>query len=236
MLLAHHDAAHPHQDGEEPEGEGIIPLSGKQYWRFVGLRGHPKVDDFFKTHEHLLAAPSRSNSPAAGRKSKSSTEEKRPPLLLRKLGTDSNLRATAMEDSGAATPTRESFGPLGSPILNHSDEESVPWGAVISKRDTIDGEVEEAAIAVARKEEKKVAKKPGRFSLATLRNALDMRSVVPDEIHAGDLITGDQVKLDIKTEGGESSPLDEELGPWRFGEEGVDVLEVRIRFSRSFED
>lgn len=229
LLLAHHDSTHPHHEGEEQEG-GFVPMSDKSgkrpYWRFVGLTGHAPVDSFFNSHAHLLSpANSRSSSPALGAPS---TEQNKPRLELRRLGTDSSLRDTAMA-AGSSTPTDESFRPLGSPVTESPDSEAVggDWGAVISKRDTMDGPEQEAAVAaaIAKAEKDKVAKpKKSRFSLATLRSVLE-RTVDVEELYVGDLTTGDHVKQDERGAKAGSDALDAQLGPWRFGEEGVDVLE-----------
>lgn len=229
LLLAHHDSTHPHHEGEEQEG-GIVPISDKSgnrpYWRFVGLTGHPPVDSFLKSHAHLMSpASSRSSSPAAGAPV---GENDKPRLNLRKLGTDSSLRETAMA-GGSSTPTTENFRPFGSPVSEsvEGEVEGGDWGAVISKRDTTDGPEQEARVAAAleKAEKEKVAKpKKSRFSLATLRSVLE-RTVDVEVLHVGDLQTGNNIKQDERGAKAGSDALDAQLGPWRFGEEGVDVLE-----------
>lgn len=49
-------------------------------------------------------------------------------------------------------------------------------------------------------------------------------------LQAGDLVTGDRL-AGARNEGEGASAVERQLGPWRFGEEGVDAIEVsQVRF------
>lgn len=63
-------------------------------------------------------------------------------------------------------------------------------------------------------------KSASRFSLAGLRSALE--GVEAQVLGEGDLVSGEVFKVEQG-----QGPLDEQLGPWRFGEDGVDAMEVR---------
>lgn len=53
-------------------------------------------------------------------------------------------------------------------------------------------------------------------------------------LHAGDLVTGDRL-VGVQNEGEGASAVEKQLGLWRFGEEGVDAIEVSLVLSSSRE-
>lgn len=68
-------------------------------------------------------------------------------------------------------------------------------------------------------------KKPSksRFSLATLLGG----GKEEEYLHKGDLIRGNRLLGVQMGEGSSADEVEMQLGPWRFGEPGVDALEVR---------
>ncbi|SCZ95233.1 BZ3500_MvSof-1268-A1-R1_Chr11-2g03373 [Microbotryum saponariae] len=69
LVQALHDADHPHNDHEtesatfvpreevDSDSHGVMKTTrhGMPYWRFVGLRGDPAVEEYVEKHRHLLA-------------------------------------------------------------------------------------------------------------------------------------------------------------------------------------
>lgn len=80
-----------------------------------------------------------------------------------------------------------------------------------------------APIPASLGEEKVKKPSKSRFSLATLLGG----GKEEEYLHKGDLIRGNRLLGVQRGEGTSADEVEMELGPWRFGEPGVDALEVR---------
>jgi hypothetical protein len=176
------------------------------------LKGNAPVDAFLAKYQHLLPSPatSRPSSPSV-----TSAPTPHPPLLLRRLGSTIGFDEPPSNAENTA-----------------ADEGNGIWGAAIPLQPANDSSASTPLVGSSNgpAELKIKEKKPSRFSLATLKSALDRHQ--DDGLHAGDLISADNLKR--KSWGGDAADegevkpadiFDAELGVWRFGEEGVDVLE-----------
>ncbi|KAM0750174.1 DUF1769-domain-containing protein [Meredithblackwellia eburnea MCA 4105] len=206
VLLAHHDAAHPHHAGEESRTEdGFVPhgeIEGakgariaKNRWRFVGLQGDPKVDQFVLSHSHLLPNPSRSTAHAS-----SEAHSTAPHPHAEELGTSSHTLDTEPEHEHEheTDPTNTA---------------SRLWGAIpVSRSDS------PAPAAPA------PTKAKSRFSLATLTGR-GGSSTPAHVLGEGDLVSGESFKNSLIGTQMEGNSVEALLGPWRFGKDGVDAME-----------
>ncbi|GAA5892356.1 hypothetical protein JCM6882_003649 [Rhodosporidiobolus microsporus] len=249
VVLSHHDSSHPHHAGEETEGS-FVPMeevdSAKHkwheghYWRFLGLKGDPRTDSFLSTHSNLFLPASSSASgnatPASTASSSSRPGLAHQPSSLA-LGTlPAHLTSSASASTGAQTPVRSA-----SPAAHASGDESAPpsrdhghgmfgWGAPIPR-----AEDSESSSAVATPSKKK--KSSSRFSLSSLVSALDRETKPAGGGHdhllmADQLVKAEEAPVKASGEGEKAQggykareSLARELGPWRFGDEGVDAAE-----------
>ncbi|KAI5475989.1 DUF1769 family protein [Pseudohyphozyma bogoriensis] len=211
VLLAHHDHENPHHENELKDGNlDFVPVEetkgkkrvARNHWRFLGLKGDPRVDAFVASHAHLLSA---APPPTTGRPRSNTlgTTAKSPSLPLPNA-TSSNT------GTGINTPTGEHVDPT---MANSARF----WGGIPSDGKGGNGSGINTPVKKA---------SGSRFSLATLTRALGGDSGA-EELHEGDLVTGDMLNLASTAAGGSGSPdaVESELGPWRYGEDGVDALE-----------
>ncbi|GAA5921255.1 hypothetical protein JCM1841_001656 [Sporobolomyces salmonicolor] len=291
IVLFQHDSAHPHHDGEE-EGsfvpaEEISPNKHKwverQHWRFAGLLGEARVDEFVATHSHLFLPSSSSSTPAHTDGSSASTPasdstrsmtaapsmNRHPSSLI--LGTipkdlaphssEPDSPVSDVPTNDLTTPSTDNVGPRSSsapetpapavePIGRPSMDESAVhgwqwhWGAPIpnqqSQSQPAPSSATSASYAPNSKEGKPSRsakeKKRSRFSLATLRGALEKEENTAQSLSSSiHLMMADQLPravdplgLKRQASGEKYKPkpeVESELGPWRFADETVDVAE-----------
>ncbi|GAA5954983.1 hypothetical protein JCM21900_005957 [Sporobolomyces salmonicolor] len=291
IVLFQHDSAHPHHDGEE-EGsfvpaEEISPNKHKwvekQHWRFAGLLGEARVDEFVATHSHLFLPSSSSSTPAHTDGSSASTPasesarsmtaapslNRQPSSLI--LGTiPKDLAAHSSEPDSPVSdvlttdltaPSTDNVGPRSSsapetpapavePIGRPSMDESAVqgwqwhWGAPIPNQQSQSQPAPSSATSVSYAPNSKEGKpsrtakekKRSRFSLATLRGALEKEENTAQSLSSSiHLMKADQLPravdplgLKRQASGEKYKPkpeVESELGPWRFADETVDVAE-----------
>ncbi|KAM0791741.1 hypothetical protein ACM66B_004009 [Microbotryomycetes sp. NB124-2] len=232
ILIAHHDSKHAHDNVKERETESFVPYetmdsqnsakptrSGAAYWRFLGLKGQPHVDAFVESHKHLLTGADSAHL-------SESTATSRPNLNKRttmELGTRPKALTQDFDrvnDSGYSTP------------VNHEgmhqdglDPTIAFFGAPVRKDEQ---ETSSSLSATAGQPPKK--KTSGRFSLASLRHALPgggASEPAEDDLQQGDMTTADNVASaadgSCREEG--NPEVMKQLGPWRFADPAVDVIE-----------
>ncbi|BGP19171.1 hypothetical protein JCM10213_005823 [Rhodosporidiobolus nylandii] len=231
VVLSHHDAQHPHHDDEELDaGESFVPMEEvdhdrhkwheRAYWRFVGLKGDPRVDAFLSTHSHLFL-PSSSTSSTA---SSSSSSAARPGLAHHPsslaLGTGAARSASPEPLSGShgsSTPSKATAQDGG--------QAGFGWGAPIPLDPSSPASSGAATPSQGDKDGKK-EKKKSKFSLSSLASALE-KSVGAgggkSEEH-DHLLMADQLAAAGGPKGGRGE-MERLLGPWRFADEGVDAME-----------
>ncbi|GAA6038289.1 hypothetical protein JCM8097_003924 [Rhodosporidiobolus ruineniae] len=243
VVLSHHDSDHPHQAGDE-EGS-FVPVEQVDpkhkwhegnYWRFLGLKGDPRVDAFLSTHSNLFL-PSSSSGTATPASSTSSTSS-RPNLAHHPsslaLGTlPKHLASTnGAGTAGEQTPVRsESPAPLETGSDSHAGSGSFSWGAPVPRHNSGDNTSSTATPASS----SSTPKKKSRFSLAGLASALESATSSSSKHaeHAHDhLMMADQLVQagGVGTKKGDAAyqpkeSLVKELGPWRYGDEATDAAE-----------
>ncbi|KAK4055050.1 hypothetical protein OIO90_003391 [Microbotryomycetes sp. JL221] len=240
LVIAHHDSKHPHVDRDsERQTESFVPFetmddtnaskpnrSEASYWRFLGLKGQPHVDEFIETHKHLMTGEDTVHLNEA------TTSTNRPGLTSRttlELGTRPK-KANSIHASGHATPVnhadmhQEGLDPsiafFGAPIRKSSGDDY----NTVSRPGTPSKGQSTGAGSTPKK------KASGRFSLASLKGALPgVTGAGSNEnaMHEGDLTTADQLQpVMAGTCAQRGNPaLLKLLGPWRFADPAVDVIE-----------
>ncbi|KAK4699146.1 hypothetical protein P7C70_g7119, partial [Phenoliferia sp. Uapishka_3] len=226
LLVAHHDAAHPHRAGETHAGESFVPVeeieNGKRYeknpWRFLGLRGDPRIESFLTTHAHLLSSPPHLTSSPTPLSPLS--PDAHPLPHVHHIGTKVKSHPPPTPDSFSEPPSDEDPSDTGAKVGRM-------WGAMpsitpsASEQNSRPGTPTRGNSILTTTGEKKKEKK-SRFSLASLRTALEGVEKEPT-LGAGDLVSGKEFEDSVKVEG--AAEVDRLLGPWRFGKEGVDAME-----------
>lgn len=228
IVLSHHDAQHPHHDG--PEEGSFVPTEvmndkhkwiERPHWSFLGLKGDPRVDDFLASHSNLVLPP-----PASGASLHPANETSTRPGLSQR---SSSLALGTLPQS--SIPARSDSPP---PFAAESGGVGF-WGAPIPRQD--DSGTSTPASSAAEDTPKK--KKGSRFSLASLRHALDTSSSSSTDGAHDHITTADQLLAPGASSGGRdraqsvgsaykpNADVLKQLGPWRFADESVDAAEVR---------
>ncbi|GAA5821816.1 hypothetical protein JCM11251_001039 [Rhodosporidiobolus azoricus] len=232
VVLSHHDASHPHQAGEETEGS-FVPVEEVDaakhkwheghYWRFLG-GCDPRTDTFLSTHSKLFLPGTNTSGSATPASSTSSSS--RPGLAHH----PSSIALGTL--SSASASTADSSTRSGSPV-SHDDTSPASrdqghgmfgWGAPVPRSEDSDS----SATATPKK------KKGGsRFSLSSLVSALEKDTKSKGEhdhlLMADQLVHAENLSRTVAPATGEAYKANDnlvrELGPWRFGNEGVDAAE-----------
>ncbi|GAA5836542.1 hypothetical protein JCM5353_002964 [Sporobolomyces roseus] len=238
VVLALHDSSNPHHDGEEQE-VSLVPTgqlddskrkwsSAPPVWRFLGLRGEPKVEEFIASHQELQppsATPSPNNTlpPSSVRSSAGRPGFQHRPSSLA-LGTATQSASSRGSIDLPTTIESERSSQNNSPVLSNDRQRT-------SSPPRIDGS-RTSSPAPAK------PKKKSKFSLLGLMGALDIsggsgKSETEGHEH---LLTPEQVlqaeKAGVaKRQANDASyrpnpSLEKELGPWRFSDESVDAAEA----------
>ncbi|KAK4050645.1 hypothetical protein OIV83_003371 [Microbotryomycetes sp. JL201] len=230
ILIAHHDSTHTHDSISERQTESFVPYetldsqsatkphrSEASYWRFLGLKGQPHVDQFVESHKHLLTAEDSVHLKEVSSPTRPTLDARRTTLELGTRPKTMMREGERVDDSGYATP------------VNHEQmhEEGLDpafafFGAPIRKEDHPSQSA--AAGATPKK------KSSGRFSLASLRNALPgggSDKSGEDGLQPGDMTTADHVAPVAQGSCGQKGDAEvlKLLGPWRFADPAVDVIE-----------
>lgn len=216
------------------------------------LTGTPAVDEFAQEHKHLFSTTFLAST--------TNSRDDSPPLdspAFPEPEPSNNGFESDSAASGAGTPVTGSGS--GSNDVPEPFESAPLWGAAIlssSERDPGSGRntpVQEmghhrsSSNSSAKNQlphlpqhqhqhqHQKKKKALSRFSLANfLPSAIGgARGEEGEEeyLHEGDLVLGDKLKfLEAETSGNGDRKVEEQLGPWRFGEDGVDALEVSFFF------
>lgn len=188
------------------------------------LRGAPAVDSFLESHKHLLQAPEQEPAQTAtAATSNGGSNVARPGMRPRAsthldLGTSTKRSNSLESESSTNSTSKKDFGQydeasalsavLGAPI--HSEPASTSSGTSTPK-----------------------GKKKSKFSLSGLMGALPGSSgshdsrAVDEQLHAGDLTTADRIiggTLSSSNKA-DTSPVETQLGPWRFADPHVDAVE-----------
>ncbi|GAA5995934.1 DUF1769 domain-containing protein [Rhodotorula paludigena] len=226
IVLSHRDAQHPHHDG--PEEGSFVPTEAmndkhkwieRPHWSFLGLKGDPRVDDFLASHSSLVLPP-----PSSGASLHPAIETSARPGLSQR---SSSLALGTLPQS--SIPARSDSPP---PFAAESGGVGF-WGAPIPRQD--DSGTSTPASSAAEDTPKK--KKGSRFSLASLRHALDTSSSSSTDGAHDHITTADQLLAPGASAGMRdraqsvgsaykpNADVLKQLGPWRFADESVDAAE-----------
>ncbi|GAA5853755.1 hypothetical protein JCM8547_007435 [Rhodosporidiobolus lusitaniae] len=233
VVLSHHDSEHPHHPGEENEGS-FVPVEGidakhkwheRAYWRFLGLKGDPRVDTFLAAHSELMLPPSSTSSSSSSRPGLST----RPSSLI--LGTAPSAPASSTT-SAVPTPVRSgSPAPPSDAGASTGKHGLFGWGAPIPRHSAEEGSTSSTSTGSNTPSSSAGGKKKSRFSLASLAHALEGKTSAGGErdhvlmadqlVHAGEGVIGEKRGGPYEVKEG----VEKALGPWRFGDETVDAME-----------
>ncbi|GAA5898181.1 uncharacterized protein JCM6883_000950 [Sporobolomyces salmoneus] len=242
VVLAMHDGAHPHADGEE-QGASLVPKgsldekhkwsSAPPVWRFLGLRRDPKVEEFIDSHQELQP-PSNTSSPSGSMSNSFASKPPRPrfnhhPSSLA-LGTTTGGGRGSLDIPSTIDSERSSHN--ASPILSNDRQRASSPSRINGSSAATSGTSSPASSLSQAKPKKKSSK----FSLSTLMGALDVTGSSSKNEHHEHLLTPEQVLAAehaavAKRQANDASykpnaSVERELGPWRFADESVDAAEA----------
>ncbi|GAA5994507.1 hypothetical protein JCM5350_004670 [Sporobolomyces pararoseus] len=242
VVLAMHDSTHPH--GEEEE-VSLVPTgslddskrkwsSAPPVWRFLGLRGNPKVEEFIANHQELQ--PPSNNSSPAGSISTSSAKPPRPQFNHRPsslaLGTTTGTASSRGSFDIPSTIDSERSSHDSSPVLS-DDRQRASSPSRINGSSAATSGTSTPSSAVSQPKPKKKSK----FSLSGLMGALDVTGsssnknegqehlLSPEEVLRAENATVAKKQAN-DTSYQPKEDVEKQLGPWRFADEAVDPAEA----------
>ncbi|GAA5876429.1 hypothetical protein JCM16303_003528 [Sporobolomyces ruberrimus] len=203
-------------------------------WRFLGLRGDPKVDAFIASHQELQRQ-SNNSSPAG---SMSHSTAKPPSARPRFNHRPSSLALGTTAGSGTrgsldipSTIDSERSSNDSSPVLSNDRQRASSPTGIASSDKPVSGTSSPASSLAQPKPKKK-----SKFSLSGLMGALDVSGGSSKNESHEHLLTPEEVlaaeqAATLKRQANDASyqpnpNVEKELGPWRFSDEAVDPAEA----------
>ncbi|GAA5828838.1 hypothetical protein JCM3766R1_003837 [Sporobolomyces carnicolor] len=243
VVLAVHDGNHPHQDGEEQE-VSLVPTgslddakrkwsSAPPIWRFLGLRGDPKVEKFIADHQELQTT-SNNSSPSGSMSSAGASKPPRPQFSHRPsslaLGTAPATGSRGSLDIPATIDSERSSHDSSPVLSNDRQRASSPSRMNGSSAATSGTSTPTSSLSQPK------PKKKSKFSLSGLMGALDVSGSSSRSESHEHLLTPEQVlqaenatiaRQQANDASYQPNPnVEKELGPWRFADESVDPAEA----------